>query len=80
MIYTLAYLHIHNITNLHMYAAHTQFIYSEEYIDVTGNEEWFRRYKYDIPVIHLNGRLLMMHRIDEQKLRTALNKLKDNVL
>ena len=52
-----------------------QFIYEEEYIDVTENEEWFRRYRYDIPVLHLNGRLLMMHRVDEDKLRTALEEL-----
>ena len=55
----------------------TQFIYEEEYIDVTENEEWFRRYRYDIPVLHLNGRLLMMHRVDEDKLKTALEELKN---
>lgn len=56
---------------------HTKFIYREEYIDVEGNEEWFRQYRYDIPVLHLNGALLMMHRVDEDKLRTALLALKN---
>ena len=53
------------------------FIYEEEYIDVTENEVWFRRYRYNIPVLHLNGRLLMMHRVDDDKLRTALEELKN---
>ena len=51
-------------------------MYKEEYIDVAGNEKWFEQYKYDIPVIHLNGSLLMMHRVDCDRLRTALDALK----
>lgn len=54
-----------------------QFSYVEEYIDVPENKEWFKKYKYDIPVLHLNGTLLMMHRVDEDKLRAALEKLKN---
>ena len=53
-----------------------QFQYEEEYIDMPENKEWFEKYKYDIPVIHLNGKLLMMHRVDRDKLRTALDALK----
>lgn len=49
----------------------------EEYIDVPENKEWFKKYKYDIPVFHLNGTLFMMHRVDEDKLRAALEKLKN---
>ena len=55
-----------------------QFIYEEEYIDLAENKEWFERYKYDIPVIHMNGDLLMMHRVDQDKLRTALDSLTNN--
>ena len=34
-------------------------------VDITapGNERWFERYKYDIPVLHLNGRFLAKHRL-----------------
>ena len=60
------------LSNVHI----TQFSYEEQYIDVPGNEAWYDRYKYDIPVMHLDGDLLMMHRVDENKLRTALDKLK----
>ena len=59
-------------------ACSNQFTYREEYIDEAGNEQWFRKYKHDIPVLHLNDRLLMMHRVDEDKLRTALTELKKN--
>ncbi|CAI8009455.1 Glutaredoxin-like protein C5orf63 homolog [Geodia barretti] len=55
-----------------------EFIYEEEYIDLAENKEWFERYKYDIPVIHMNGDLLMMHRVDQDKLRTALDSLTNN--
>lgn len=54
-----------------------QFDYMEEYIDVPENKEWFQKYRYDIPVLHLNGNLLMMHRVDEDKLRAALKELRD---
>ena len=57
----------------------TQFVYKEEYIDLAENKEWYERYKHDIPVIHLNGELLMMHQVDQEKLRTALDALKDKI-
>lgn len=48
-------------------------MYEEVNIDEPENKEWFTRYCYDIPVIHLNGQLLMKHRIDEQLLLKALS-------
>ena len=45
-----------------------------EFVDITeeGNEEWFDKYRYDIPVIHLNGQPLMKHRVFEQAFLEAL--------
>ena len=49
-----------------------------ERIDITaeGNEEWFDLYQYDIPVFHLNGSFLMMHKGDLQLLNNALENLR----
>lgn len=34
-------------------------------VDIThpSNKEWFNKYRYDIPVLHLNGKYLSKHRI-----------------
>lgn len=48
-------------------------MYEEVYIDEPQNTEWFARYCYDIPVVHLNGQFFMKHYIDEQLLRKALS-------
>ena len=50
-----------------------QFVYQECFIDEPENSEWFEKYQYHIPVIHLNGKFLMMHRVDEDKLARALS-------
>ena len=52
------------------------FIYQEEFIDSSSNKDWYDRYKYDIPVIHINGSYLMKHRVDEWLLRGTLSQLK----
>ena len=61
--------------NIHFFFF-TQFIYEEKYIDDPANSEWFQRYKFDIPVIHLNSKFLMKHRVDEELLRRALSQLR----
>ena len=54
-----------------------QFFYEEQNIDDTGSEEWMAKYKFDIPVVHINGKYLMKHRINECLLRKALDNFKD---
>ncbi|XP_022349249.1 glutaredoxin-like protein C5orf63 homolog [Enhydra lutris kenyoni] len=46
-------------------------------VDITlpENSAWYERYKFDIPVFHLNGQFLMMHRVDISKLEKQLQKL-----
>ncbi|XP_073481039.1 glutaredoxin-like protein C5orf63 homolog isoform X4 [Aquarana catesbeiana] len=48
-----------------------------EQVDITlpENSIWYDRYKYDIPVFHLNGQFLMMHRVNLKKLEKSLSKL-----
>ena len=54
-----------------------QIVLEECCIDVVGNEEWRRLYQYDIPVFHLNGRYLMKHRVDREKLQLALQQVRE---
>ncbi|XP_059772978.1 glutaredoxin-like protein C5orf63 homolog isoform X1 [Balaenoptera ricei] len=52
-----------------------RFILQEVDITLPENSAWYDRYKFDIPVFHLNGQFLMMHRVDVSKLEKQLQKL-----
>lgn len=52
-----------------------QFILQEVDITLPENSVWYERYKFDIPVFHLNGQFLMMHRVNISKLEKQLQKL-----
>lgn len=51
-----------------------------EKVDITRPEhrEHFKRYKYDIPVLHLNGEFLCMHRLDAELLGSKLIELSES--
>ena len=55
-----------------------QFHYQEEYIDAPSNKKFYDKYKYDIPVVHINGTYLMKHRVNEWLLRRALDRFSKN--
>lgn len=48
-----------------------------EKVDITTpeNQKFFKQYRYDIPVLHINGEFLCMHRLDAELLDTKLNEL-----
>ncbi|XP_070592412.1 glutaredoxin-like protein C5orf63 homolog [Erythrolamprus reginae] len=48
-----------------------------EEIDITlpNHSIWLEKYKYEIPVFHLNGKFLMKHRVDIPKLEKQLLNL-----
>lgn len=48
-----------------------------EKVDITKpeNRQYFKQYRYDIPVLHINGEFLCMHRLDSGLLDTKLNEL-----
>lgn len=52
-----------------------QFVLQLVDISLPENRTWFDRYRWDIPVFHLNGRFVMKHHVDlillEQLLREA---------
>ncbi|XP_064258816.1 glutaredoxin-like protein C5orf63 homolog [Passer domesticus] len=52
-----------------------RFILQEVDITLPENSAWYDKYKYDIPVFHLNGKFLMKHRVDVRKFEDQLRKL-----
>ena len=47
-----------------------QFVLEE--INIESDEELLRKYKYDIPVISIDGVETFMHRVDPRDFRSAL--------
>lgn len=41
-----------------------QFVLQQVDISLPENSIWFNRYRWDIPVFHLNGQFVMKHRVD----------------
>ncbi|XP_030248111.1 glutaredoxin-like protein C5orf63 homolog [Sparus aurata] len=41
-----------------------RFVLQQVDITVPENSVWFDRYRWDIPVFHLNGQFVMKHRVD----------------
>lgn len=54
-----------------------QFQFEEVDIKAKGNEAWFEKYRYEIPVFHLNGSFLMKHRVNEEVLERELSKFEE---
>ncbi|KAI5099973.1 glutaredoxin-like protein C5orf63 homolog [Silurus meridionalis] len=51
-----------------------RFVLQEVDITLPENSVWYDRYKYDIPVFHLNGQFLMMHQVNTTVLEKQLAK------
>jgi len=54
-----------------------RFQLEEVDIKAKGNETWFDKYRYEIPVFHLNGSFLMKHRVNEELLDKELRKYEE---
>ncbi|KAM7375649.1 hypothetical protein PAMP_005440 [Pampus punctatissimus] len=53
-----------------------RFVFQQVDISRPENREWFDRYRWDIPVFHLNGQFVMKHRVDVVLLDKLLNDTK----
>ncbi|NWZ67901.1 YD286 protein, partial [Acrocephalus arundinaceus] len=51
-----------------------RFILQEVDITLLENSAWYDKYKYDIPLFHLNGKFLMKHQVDIPKFEDRLRK------
>ncbi|XP_030377892.1 uncharacterized protein LOC115626628 [Scaptodrosophila lebanonensis] len=55
-----------------------EYILQKVYIDRKENVRFLRLFRYDIPVLFLNGQFLCMHRLNENLLRERLAQLKES--
>mmetsp|Transcript_24599 Transcript_24599/g.45914 ORF Transcript_24599/g.45914 Transcript_24599/m.45914 type:complete len:219 (-) Transcript_24599:2226-2882(-) len=53
-----------------------EFPHSLEQVDITDQEHvgWYDKYKYDIPVLHINNKYWTKHRLDQVEAKTALTE------
>ena len=56
-------------------ASSPQYTHTLEAVDITdpGNEHWQRAYQYDIPVLHLNDKFWIKHRLTEAVAKEGLD-------
>ncbi|XP_049324734.1 glutaredoxin-like protein C5orf63 homolog [Astyanax mexicanus] len=57
-----------------------RFVLQEVDITLPENSVWYDRYKYDIPVFHLNGQFLMMHRVNMKVLEKRLKNTENEAV
>ena len=53
-------------------------MFKYEEVDITApehKETWWKMYKYDIPVVHLNGKEIARHRLDAEDLFDKLDEI-----
>ena len=53
-----------------------QFVLEE--IDIESDEELLRKYKYDIPVIAINGVESFIHRLDPGEFKTRIKRISES--
>jgi glutaredoxin len=53
-----------------------QFVLEE--INIESDEELLRKYKYDIPVIAINGVEMFIHRVDRDEFKTRIKRISES--
>ena len=53
-----------------------QFVLEE--IDIESDEELLRKYKYDIPVVAINGVETFIHRVDPNEFKTRIKQISES--
>ena len=53
-----------------------QFVLDE--INIESDEELLRKYKYDIPVIAINGVETFIHRVDPKEFKTRIKRISES--
>ena len=58
-----------------------EFPHNLEQVDITDPEhkEWFDKYKYDIPVLHMGTKFWIKHRMTAEEATAGLQEAKDGV-
>ena len=50
-----------------------------EEINIESDDELLRKYKYDIPVIAIDGAETFIHRVDAKEFRTRITRIKSRI-
>ena len=53
-----------------------QFLLEE--INIESDEELLRKYKYDIPVVAINGVEAFLHRVDPKEFKTRIKRISES--
>lgn len=50
-------------------------------VDITDSDkdDWYSKYKYDIPILHIGDKYWIKHRLDEDEARTGLDEAKNGI-
>jgi glutaredoxin len=51
-------------------------LFTLEEIDIESDNELLRKYKYDIPVVTIDGIESFIHRVDAKEFRTRITRIK----
>lgn len=51
-----------------------EILFELEFVNIEEDPELFEAYRYDIPVIHVNGRKAFKHRLDPARFRLHLER------
>jgi len=54
-----------------------EFPHTLESVDITTHPQWFAKYKYDIPVLHVGEKFWIKHRISLEEAREGLKEARD---
>lgn len=54
--------------------ARQQVAFDLEVVDIEVDREWFEPYKWEIPVVHVDGRMAFKHRLDLRKVVLRLER------
>jgi glutaredoxin len=57
-----------------LFSLEAEFDIEFEEVDILTDSQLFERYKYTIPVMIIDGQIILEARIDETKLRRALDE------
>jgi glutaredoxin len=64
-----------------LHSMYEELPHSLEAIDITDEDhtEWYDKYKYDIPVLHINGQYWAKHRLSEGEARSGLHEARTGI-
>jgi thiol-disulfide isomerase/thioredoxin len=57
-----------------LYLLRTELPHTLTAVDITDDDKWFSKYKYDIPILHVGNQFWIKHRLNEEVARLGLQE------